>query len=170
MKIEEIFATLKAHALEGLVFHDEMVRYYDFLSLKGYKKCHEHHYAEETKAYRKLCSFYMNHLNRFIPTNPMQRPNVIPESWYNYSRQDVDAGTKASGVKAGMIKWVEWETETKNLYEDMCGELLNIGEIAAADFIMCYIKDVSEELKYAQTKHLALESAGYDMKFILNEQ
>ena len=28
---EEVFARMKAHALEGMVFHDEMVRYFDFL-------------------------------------------------------------------------------------------------------------------------------------------
>ena len=170
MTIEEIFATLKAHALEGLVFHDEMTRYYDFLSLEGYKKCHEHHYEEESKGYRKLCSYYMEHFNRFIPRNRMDQPNVIPDSWYNYKRQDVDSSTKASGVKSAITKWVEWETQTKDLYEDMCGELLNIGEIAAADFLMCYVHDVDEELKYAQTKHLALETSGYDIIFIQSEQ
>ena len=170
MTIEEIFAKLKAHALEGLVFPDEMVRYYDFLSLDGYKECHEYHYAEESKAYRKLCSYYMDHYNRLIPTQPMSRPDVIPDSWYNYSRQDVDPGTKASGVKTAIEKWVSWEKRTKQLYEEMCEELLSLAEIAAADFLMCYVRDVDDELKYAMTKHLALEAAGYDMKFILSEQ
>ena len=170
MTTAEIFAKLKAHALEGLVFHDEMARYYDFLALDGYKECHEYHYAEESNAYRKLCSYYMNHYHRFIPTLPMERPDVIPQSWYNYSRQDVDAGTKASSVKTGAGKWVEWEKKTKQIYEEMYEELVSLDEIAAADFIMCFIRDVDNELKYATTKHLALEAAGYDIHFILSEQ
>ena len=51
MVIEEIFAKLKNHMLEGMVFHDQMSRYYDFLNLKGYKRCHEYHYFEETLGY-----------------------------------------------------------------------------------------------------------------------
>ena len=170
MTTAEIFARLKAHALEGLVFHDEMVRFYDFLALDGYKKCHKHHYEEESQSYRKLCSYYMEHFNRLIPNVPMERPDVIPDTWYNYSRHDVDPGTKASAVKTGMEKWVEWEKKTKQLYEEMCEELLSLAEIAAADFIMGFIQDVDHELKFATTKHLILESAGYDMKFILSEQ
>ena len=100
MEVSEIFARLKAHMLEGMVFHDEMVRYYGFLNCDKWKNEHEWHYAEETEGYRQLCDYYMNHYNMLIPVEPMNRPDVIPESWYRYMRQDVDAGTKKNGMVA----------------------------------------------------------------------
>ena len=44
MTLEEIFSELAAHAIEGMMIHDQMITYYCFLSLKGYAKCHEYHY------------------------------------------------------------------------------------------------------------------------------
>lgn len=170
MIIEEIFAKLKNHMLEGMVFHDQMARYYDFLNLKGYKRCHEYHYFDETLGYRRLCRYFMNHYHMFIPFDDMDNPRVIPESWYKYTRQEVDTGTKKSAVKAGIEKWVKWEHETKDLYQKMYQELMNIGEVAAAEMLACYVKDVNCELKYAERKHIDLESVNYDLPTIVIEQ
>ena len=157
MDVSEIFARLKAHILEGMVFHDDMVRYYGFLNCDKWKNEHEWHYAEETEGYRQLCDYYMTHYNMLIPVEPMNRPDVIPDSWYRYMRQDVDAGTKRNGKEVGIRKWVEWERETKKFYQDMWKELIDIGEVAAAQFISRYISAVDEELKCAEREHMNLE-------------
>lgn len=170
MVVEEIFAEIKNHMLEGMVFHDQMARYYDFLNLKGYKRCHEYHYFEETLGYRKLCRYFMSHYHVFIPFEDMNNPRVIPDNWYKYTRQEVDSGTKRSAIKTGIEHWVKWEKETKKLYEDMYQELINIREVAAAEKLVCYIGDVDEELKCAQRKHLDLEAISYDLSVIVPEQ
>lgn len=170
MVVEEIFTKLRNHMLEGMVFHDQMARYYDFLNLHGYKRCHEYHYFEETLSYRKLCRYFMNHYNMFIPYEDMDNPQVIPSGWYRYTRQEVDTGTKRSAVKTGVEKWVKWERETKQLYQDMYMELMTLGEIATAQFLSCFIADVDCELKYAERKHISLESAGYDLPTIIIAQ
>lgn len=51
----------------------------------------------------------------------------------------------------------------------MYKELVDIGEIAA-EKIACYICDVDCELKYAERKHLDLESINYDLPTIVIEQ
>ena len=147
--MEEVFARVKARMLEGMVFHDEMSRYYDFLGIDDMRDEHRCRYADETKGYIKLCEYYMHHFSKLIPHTPMNRPDVIPESWYMYTRQDVDASTRANSVKSGAKKWIAWESETKDLYEDCCGELLNNGEIASAYWLMEYVKDVDNELAEA---------------------
>ena len=170
MNTSEVFAKLKAHALEGMVFHDEMARYFSFLSLEGYKEEQIDHYLDETHGYRCLCNYYLDHYDALIPQTPMNRPDVIPESWYRYKRQDVDAGTKKNAVKTALHKWEEWETETKDLYEEMCVELLNIGEIAAEQFLKSYVKDVDCELCAIKKKLIELETVGYDITYILSQQ
>ena len=37
--IEEVFTKIITHMREGICFHDELVRAYDFLGLWGYSKC-----------------------------------------------------------------------------------------------------------------------------------
>lgn len=43
-------------------------------------------------------------------------------------------------------------------------------EIASADFLKCYIKDVDEELSKADKKHITLETVGYDIGYIMADQ
>lgn len=164
--MDKIFAKLRARMLEGMVFHDEMAKYWDFLNLECFRENHENHYAEESEGYRKLNRYYMEHHNKFIPIEPMNRPDVIPQSWYQAKRQDVDRGTKQSGIKSGIEKWVTWEKETKAIYQDAYLSLIEIGEPAAAEFVLNYVKDVDEELKCAMETHLTLESVGYDLTFV----
>ena len=42
--VEDIFANLSAHMIEGLMIHDQMASYYKFLNLRSYAECHEERY------------------------------------------------------------------------------------------------------------------------------
>ena len=44
MTIEEIFGRISQHMIRGMMTHDQLASYYDFLGLRGYKRCHEYHY------------------------------------------------------------------------------------------------------------------------------
>ena len=170
MTIEEIYNKLASHMIQGMMIHEQLANYYDFLGLKGYKRCHEYHYMNESCMYRKLCRYYINHHNKLIEESEFDNPNIIPKSWYNYTRQDVDTNTKRNAVKQGLEKWVEWEKETKKLYENMYMELQNIGEIASAEFISCFVRDVDRELKKAERYHLNKQATDYDISNIIMEQ
>lgn len=69
-----------------------------------------------------------------------------------------------------MKQWVEWEQEAKKLWEDSYIELYGLGEVYAAQTIQTFLKDTAEELNMAREKQICLESSGYDMPFILEEQ
>ncbi len=168
--MENIFARLRERLLEGMVFHDEMAKYFDFLNLRGFMKCHEYHYAEETKGYRELSRYYMGHHHKLIPVLPMQKPDVIPSNWYNATQDQVDISTRQSGIKSAFEKWVKWERETKAIYQDAYLSLIEIGEPAAAEFVLQMVRDVEEELKHAESKHITLESVGYDLISIITRQ
>ena len=170
MEVNEIFKTLSAHFIKGMMIHDAMANYYDFLSLRGYKRCHEYHFKKESCSYRKLNRYYLNHYNKLIEEERVDDPNIIPESWYKYSRTDVDMQTKKNAIKSGIQKWVSWERETKEKLQDAYIELLDKNEIATAMFIKKFIKDVDCELKYAERKHLDLMAVDYDMTYIIGEQ
>ena len=170
MTVEEIFKRLSSHMIEGVMLHDQMADYYDFLNLRGYKRCHEYHAHKEMCDMRCLHRYFINHFNRLIEEDTIPNPNIIPSSWYRYTRQEVDANTKRQAVKQGIEKWVAWETETKDLYQQMYRELMDIGEVAAAEKVSCFICSVDKELKWAQRKHINLVAADYSIGYILGEQ
>ena len=146
MTVEEIFSKINNHMEKGIAYHKEFIRAYSFLGLWGYAKCQEYHYYEE------ICA------------------QIIPSTWYKYTAQAVDVGTKRSSIKELLTKWIEWEKETKKLYEEMCFELTNLTEVAAAIEIQKYIQDVDQELSQAQKEQLNLESIGYNLDVIVDWQ
>ena len=170
MTVEEIFQNLAAHMIKGVMTHEQFANYYDFLNLEGYKRCHEYHMMKEMCDYRSLCRYYINHYNKLIRDIPIENPHVIPENWYNYTRKEVDAGTKRNAVSTALNAWVNWETETKKLYEQAFKDLMELGEVAGACKIKEYIQDVDCELKKATRYLLNKETTQYDINSIVSEQ
>lgn len=170
MEIEEIFTKLSSHMLKGVMTHEELANYYDFLGLEGYKHCHEYHFMNELCSYRSLCKYYINHYSKLIPQVEVDQPQVIPDSWYFHTREDVDSSTKRSAVKNGLSAWIDWERDTKKLYQQMYKELLDLKEVASAHKVLCLVKDVDCELKYAEHYLLNKLATDFDMVDIVEEQ
>ena len=170
MTVEEIFRTVSTHMIKGVMVHEQLADYYDFLNLHGYKRCHEYHMHKEMKSLRKLHRYFINHFNRLIEEEQFDNPDVIPSSWYRYTRQEVDVNTKRNAVKSGIEKWVAWEEDTKKLYAKMYTELMTIGEVSAAEKIGCFLSDVDCELKMAQRYHIDLVTSDYSISYILGHQ
>ena len=170
MTIEEIFSNISTHMSKGLLIHNQMASLYGFLNLRGYQKCHEYHYYEENYNYRCLQNFFLKHCNKLIHENSVEQPNIIPPSWYKFSKIEVDINNKRSAIKDLMKKWVDWEKETKALLESSYKQLYELGEINCATKIAEYIEDVSNELAAAQEEQINLESMGYDIVYIIDQQ
>jgi hypothetical protein len=81
---------------------------------------------------------------------------------------DVDVATRRTAVKELMTKWVEWERETKKVFQEARQALYNEGEIAAALELDQLILDVDDELIHAEKKLIKLESIGYDITEIID--
>ena len=170
MNVEEIYSKIASHMVKGLMVHSQMADYYYFLGLDGYGCCHEYHFLDESRAYRRLSRYFLKHHNKLLPEIPIENPDIISKNWYKYSRLDVDSNTKKSAVKAGLTMWHDWETETKHLYESMFKELMDIGEVASALKLKEFICDVDRELEKVTKYKLMKESTGYDLSGIVSEQ
>lgn len=170
MTREEIFTELLNHMVKGLMIHDQMANYYDFLGLEEYKDCHEKHYFKENKSYRKLYHYYIARYNRLIPDFRFDNPNIIPSSWLGYSRQDVDMKTRQQAIEDGLNKWIKWEGSTLTLYQKMYQELMALGDVAGAAEVLKLVKDVEKELQQAEQYQLYKKAMNYDMPTIVQEQ
>ena len=170
MTVEEVFTKLAKHMVEGMMYHDTFTKGYDFLGLYGFAKCHEYHHIEETKDYLNLLHYYSTRYHKLLMIKEIPEPNIIPPDWYKYTTMDVDTNTKRNAVKTMMEKWIEWERKTKTLYQEMHQELCNLGEVAAANEVKCYICAVDEELKHAEKKLIKLTSVDYNINTIINWQ
>ena len=170
MTAEEIFASIVNHQIRGVMFHAQMADYFDFLSLRGYKRLHECHYYEESCEFRSTCRYYINHYGKLISPGVTADPEVIPSGWLKYSRSDVDAGTKRTSTKKAFQMWVDWEKDTKKLYQQAWKDLMEIGDVASALFVKDMICDVDCELKCAERMELDLKSVDFSLDVIIPEQ
>ena len=170
MEIQEIFKKLSDRMVSGVMFHEQQADLFDFLNLHGYKRMSEYNARCEMHSYRKLHRYYINHFNKLIEEDVIENPNIIPMSWYKYTRQQVDTNTKRTSVKDNIEKLYKWESETKEIYESMYIEALDIGEAAVAKKIACLIKHVDKELKYVTRLHIDLVNMDYEIGYIIGCQ
>ena len=156
--------------IEALMIHDELSTYFDFLGLRVFKCMHEYHYYKESIGYRNAQRYILSHYNRLLGYVKVDNPEVIPSSWENYSRQEVDTQTKQQAVKNAMEMWVKWERDTLKLYEQLYSELIANDDICAGLYVADLIKDVSEEVKAAELLHIELSTLKYDILAIAEMQ
>ena len=170
MTANDIFSEIINHQIEGLMIHDQLADYYGFLGLTKYRKTHENHYKKESKSYRKVTNYFVDHYDMLPKMGQIPNPKVIPDSWYNVNRQAVDANTMRNAVKSGLETWVKWEKDTKAFYQNKYAELLSISEVAAAMMVCDLISDVDSELATAEKYHLWKKHSDYDAVSITEEQ
>lgn len=170
MTVDEVFEALASRMITGMMVHEQLMNSFRLLGLEGYAKCHEYHYISETKGYIRLTNYKVEHFGSLIKQGPVPIPDVIPDSWFGFNRDEVDRGTRQQAIAAAFDEWIIWETGSKELYSVAFDELMSQSEIAAAEFIKEYILDVEEELVYAKTEKIHKASMDYDMTSIVEEQ
>lgn len=170
MNVSEIYSKISSHLVKGLMVHSQLSSYYIFIGLTGYSKFHQHQYLEESENYANLLQYYTKHHNMIIQDSKISDPEIIPPDWFDKLRTDISPKDLPKMTSYAQNRWVLWEQHTKELLQQSYNELISIGEVASADFISGYIKDVDKELAYAESEMLLLESTGYDMSYIADLQ
>lgn len=112
----------------------------------------------------------MSNMTSMMNSGKNYANNVIPTNWYSYTRYDVDQGTKRTAVKDGFKKWLEYEKETRQYLSQMAQRLEQMNEREAARKLDHLIEHVEKEIATAEDKMMNLESTGYDMNYILQQQ
>lgn len=163
MTVEEIFNKIISHMEEGLCYHKELAKAFDFIGLWGFSKCQLYHQCEELQEKMLLEHYYAAHYFRLIQLENFTKPEIIPSSWFKYATQSVDTNTKRDAVKNLITKWIEWERSTKKFYQEMQHELEAINERDAAERIQKCTHDVSHELHNAEKLLIKLETINYDI-------
>lgn len=170
MTCEEIFSKIANTYVNGIMFHTDMMQYFDFLNLHGYKRLHEYRCKCESENSRKLHGYYTNRYQKLLPENGEYAKSVIPQDWYKYKRSDVPTSEIRKAVKMGFEKWVEWEHTVCTALSDAVKELTALGDYAAAYKMEEQLCETENELKRAERMHLALKSVDFSIDYIQEQQ
>lgn len=170
MAVSDIFEQISTRQIVALMLHDQLADYFGFLGLRGYQALHEQRYREESAEMRATHRFYLSRFNRLLPAGRPEDPAVLPTSWRGRERAEVDASTRRRAVKDGFERWVSWERGTCQLLSQSARQLLDAGELAAADYVRRLLVDVDEERAEATAMLLELEAVDYDLGVIVPAQ
>ena len=173
MPFEEICKLIAQRLLQGCMNHEQFANYYDFLGLEGYSIFHEYHFFEQMHGYREFITYYIDHQDKLVQDfspNSLSTFNIIPDNWYDYTREDVDINTRRNAVKSGLEKYIHWEKETKKFLEDMYTQATQQGFVGISIQIKKYIKSVEEEIKHANKVYLEIKATDYDMPTVVAKQ
>lgn len=171
MTMVEIFSRIGAQLVKGMMVHEQLMKAYLFLGLNGYATCHEYHYLSESKAYISICKYATDHFGRIIKSDDTFQgiQDIIPQSWFANDRDKVDTATRLQAMEEALITWIEWEENTKKLYEDLYLDLMKL-DVPASEYIKKLALDVEEEIVYASKELLVKRSMAFDMVSIMEEQ
>ena len=170
MTASEIFGRINAHQIEGVMLHSQLAEHFGFLNLCGYQRQQECQAMSEFFEHQKAVLYFVSRFNRLLPEVTAKDPEIIPEAWRKYTRQQVDAGTKRKAVRDAFSRWHSWEVETKKLYEQAYADLHEIGEVAAACEVKRLVESVDCELERVERQRINLECLDYDLAAICAEQ
>lgn len=167
---KKAYEEINSRQVTALMFHDQMADFFDFLGLMGFKRMHEYQYVAESAEHRATKRYFLNHHNRLLSEEHIEDPEVIPDSWYKYTRFDVSTQVRKQAVETAFDKYKEWETKTKECYEKHAKALMEAGYVADFMRVEELICDVDKELKHLERLTITLKSVAYDEVYIAELQ
>lgn len=170
MSVKEIFSNLSAHMLKGIMFHNDMADYFNFMGYKGFKRMQEYAFICENLEYRRLNRYAINHLGALIPKTNTSAETHIPSALYTMSRENMDSNAHKNALEIIFDAWCSWEYETKKYYERLYNELFELNEIACCEYLMCLIDKVDKEQKIVDDLRVKLKSVDYNLECVLSMQ
>lgn len=170
MTASEIFGRINAHQIEGVMLHSQLAEYFGFLNLCGYQRQQQCQAMSEFYEHQNTVLYFVSRFNHLLPKVTAKDPEIIPDDWRGYTRQQVNAGTKRKAVRDAFSRWQSWETETKKLCEQAYADLHEIGEVAAACEVKRLVQSVACELERVESQRITLECLDYDLAAICAEQ
>lgn len=78
MPVIDVFAKVSDHLIDGMMMHEQMADYYNFLGLDGFKRLHEYHFICETISMRRIHRYFIDHCNQLLPVANTKHIDVIP--------------------------------------------------------------------------------------------
>lgn len=167
---ESVFKEIDGRQITALMFHDQMADFFDFLGLMGFKRMHEYQYFAESAEHRATKRYFLNHHNKLLMSGSISDPKAVPDTWYKYTRFDVNPQIRKQAVQDALDSYQRWETETKEFYENCAKTLIDNGYIADAQRVMQLIEDVDMELKCLDRLIITLKSVSYNDVYIATIQ
>ena len=163
MRVNDVFSRIHDRQIEGTMMHHALDMYFEFVGLSGFADMQGMRYISEHEAMVRLEKYFIRHYNMLLNANELNIREYAPESWYEHTRYDFNKEDKEVAVKNFLEMWVQWEKDSKKVYEVAYGDLCDLREFAGAMFVKKLVCEVDYELAFAEQMYLELIGSDFDI-------
>lgn len=166
----KIFAEISNLLITNTMRHEQFADVMDFLGFRGFKRQGEYYFLKENAELRGLHRYAINHFNKIIFDKTMTIPRLVPSSWENATRQQVDETTRRKYVKQMFTEWHNWELSAREKYQQWYKQLIAENHIDAGCKVLSLLKDNEQEIKSLERQIIEYNAVDWDMSYIMFQQ
>lgn len=170
MTTHNVFTKLANRMVGAMMIHTQLTELFNFIDLKPDAKRQRKQLHEETDGLLKLEKYASQHHHILITSNNPPQVDILNLGMLKQQNDELSPDNKIYLIQYAMKKWIEWEKESKIMYEDSYRNLVDMSEIAAADFVLQYVKDVDKELRDAELLYRVRDAIDWDLATIYDKQ
>lgn len=163
MSEKDIFADVLRNILEGLMFHNQMIMYFDYMGLTGLADLQRCRFRDENKEMMHLQRYFVECYGTVPNEANVEARNYIPMEWQSDDRALLRAEQKRDFVKFGIETWKDWEDKSKARYSKAYFDLSDVQDAGGTERLGLLVQSVEQELRYVSGLMDRLRGCDYDM-------
>ena len=158
----KVFEDTAMRCLKGLMYHRQLEDYFRFLGFDDLARIQRERYLEESDGFARVCTCYLQGTGKLLKFDDPKVESLIPPSWYQHVKNDVDTSTRKSHLKQAMDFWVNWEREVLEAHDASALQMDRDGLRLMSLFFCRMLNDVRDELAFAERLREELQITEYD--------
>lgn len=170
MTVHEIYTTLANRMIGAIMIHTQLTQIFTFVDLMGDARKQDNQLQQETYGYSELNKYYSHHHHNVLFADNPPKIDILDLNIFKKSNDELTPDDKVRIIQHGLREWIEWERKSKVIYEDAYHELIELSEVASAEFVMRYVRDVDNELKGAEMLYRVRDAVDWDLGVIYDKQ
>lgn len=170
MTTHNIFTKLANRMVGAMMVHTQLTELFNFIDLKSDAKRQKKQLHEETDGLLKLEQYASQHHHILITSSNPPQVDILNLGMLKQPNDKLSPDNKIYLIQYAMKEWIEWEKESKIIYEDAYRNLVDMSEIATADFVLRYVRDVDKELRDAELLYRVRDAIDWDLATIYDKQ
>lgn len=168
--MHEIFKKLSNRMVGAMMIHTQLTELFNFIDLEPDAKRQKKQLHDESDGLLKLEKYAAQHHHILITSDNPPQVDILNLGMLKEPNDKLSPDNKIYLIQYAMKEWIEWERESKIIYEDAYRNLVDMSEIATADFVLQYVKDVDKELKAAEMLYRVRDAIDWDLSTIYEDQ
>jgi hypothetical protein len=170
MPMHEIFKKLSNRMVGAMMIHTQLTELFNFIDLEPDAKRQKKQLHDESDGLLKLEKYAAQHHHILITSDNPPQVDILNLDILERPNDKLSPDDKIHLIQYALKEWIEWEKKSKVIYEDSYRSLVDMSEIATADFVLRYVKDVDKELRDAELLYRVRDAIDWDLATIYDKQ